>query len=564
MSLLSVHDPAIVAASSSCQRSYDVFLNFRGKDTRNGFTAHLYEALCNYGIETFMDANEVAKGEKISPALVTAIEKSMFSIVVFSKNYASSTWCLEELVKILDCKNTMGQTVLPIFYQVDPSDVRRQKGSFAKAFAKHEQKLKEMVRVQIWKEALTEVASLSGWDSRNRPEPKLIEEIVGHISNRKICRSSKDTKLAINGEDVLTIGIWGMGGVGKPTLARAVFDHFSGQFEGCCFLENVTEESEKYGLSYLCGKLFSRLLGASSSSKGFSSMKARLRSKRVLIVLDDVDNLGQLEFLAGKNPQFGPGSICIITTRRKHLLITFGVNEIRKADKLSPKNAIRLLQHHHHAEDFMKLSSHVIDYINGFQLSCKDDVGSLLSRRSKLKWRSELMDNESQLEENEQLSRSIQEDLIYTHRSPFGNESIYQAILFPVLTGFKICAGCGTEIILRRHLKCIGKVWHPECFRCHACKQPISDYEFYLCGESPYHKSCYKEKCRQKCDVCGHFFWANPAGLMEDREHPSGSRSTVLLMSMMELLPALAVSERSHGTQDIQLLKMDASSARSV
>ena len=167
MSLLSAHDPAM-AAASSCQWSYDVFLNFRGKDTRNGFTAHLYEALCNYGIETFMDANEVAKGEKISPALVTAIEKSMFSIVVFSKNYASSTWCLEELVKILQCKNTMEQTVLPIFYNVDPSDVREQKGSFGKALTKHAQKSKEMEKVPIWKEALTEVASLSGWDSRNR------------------------------------------------------------------------------------------------------------------------------------------------------------------------------------------------------------------------------------------------------------------------------------------------------------------------------------------------------------------------------------------------------------
>ena len=80
-----------------------------------------------------MDANEVAKGEKISPALVTAIEKSMFCVVVFSENYASSIWCLEELVKILDCKNTMEQTVLPIFYNVDPSDVREQKGSFEKA-----------------------------------------------------------------------------------------------------------------------------------------------------------------------------------------------------------------------------------------------------------------------------------------------------------------------------------------------------------------------------------------------------------------------------------------------
>ena len=344
-----------------------------------------------------------------------------------------------------------------------------------------------------------------------RPESMLIKEIVGLISNSMICRSSKDTELAINGKDVLTIGIWGMGGIGKTTLARAVFDHFSGQFDGCCFLENVREDSEKYGLPYLYRKLFYQLLGASSSSTGFSSMKARLRSRRVLIVLDDVANLEQLEFLAGKNPQFGPGSRIIITTRGKHLLITFGVNEIREAEKLSLKNAIRLFQQHHHKEVFMKLSSHVIEYIN---------VGSLLSRKSKLKWRSELMDNESQSEENEQLSRSIQEDLIYTYPPPFGNESIYQAIPFPVLTGFKICAGCGTEIILRRYLKCICKVWHPECFRCHACKQPISDYEFYLSGESPYHKSCYKEKCRQKCDVCGHFFWANPACLMEDREHP--------------------------------------------
>ena len=158
----------MAAASSSCRGSYDVFLNFRGKDTRNGFTAHLYEALCNNGIEAFMDANEVAKGEKIYPALVTAIEKSMFCVVVFSENYASSIWCLEELVKILDCKNTMEQTVLPIFYNVDPSDVREQKGSFEKALFKHEQKLKEPEKVQIWREALTEAASLSGWDSRNR------------------------------------------------------------------------------------------------------------------------------------------------------------------------------------------------------------------------------------------------------------------------------------------------------------------------------------------------------------------------------------------------------------
>ena len=143
---------SMAAASSSCQGSYDVFLNFRGKDTRNGFTAHLYEALCNKEIRTFMDADKIVKGEEISASLVTAMDKSMLCIVVLSKNYASSTWCLDELVQILKCKNAKKQTVLPIFYNVNPSDVREQKGSFAKAFAKLEEKFKEkMERVHIWK-----------------------------------------------------------------------------------------------------------------------------------------------------------------------------------------------------------------------------------------------------------------------------------------------------------------------------------------------------------------------------------------------------------------------------
>ncbi|RVW29123.1 TMV resistance protein N [Vitis vinifera] len=183
------------AASSSCQGSHDVFLNFRGKDTRNGFTAHLYEALCNKKIRTFMDADKIVKGEEISASLVTAMDKSMFCIVVLSKNYASSTWCLDELVQILKCKNAKKRTVLPIFYNVNPSDVREQKGSFAKAFAKLEEKFKEeMERVKMWKQALTEVANVSGWDARDRHEPTLIKEIVQYISDGLINKSSKDVE----------------------------------------------------------------------------------------------------------------------------------------------------------------------------------------------------------------------------------------------------------------------------------------------------------------------------------------------------------------------------------
>ena len=157
---------ASAAAASSSQRHYDVFLSFRGEDTRNNFTAHLYHALCQKGINTFIDDDKLERGQVISPALVAAIENMEFSIIIFSKNYASSRWCLKELVKIVECMKSRRQRVLPIFYNVDPSDVRRQRGIFGEALAKHEENSENMERVQNWKDA--QVANLSGWDLRNK------------------------------------------------------------------------------------------------------------------------------------------------------------------------------------------------------------------------------------------------------------------------------------------------------------------------------------------------------------------------------------------------------------
>ena len=156
------------SSSSTQQWKYDVFLNFRGEDTRHSFTSHLDAALSRSGINTFKD-DQLRRGEKISPALLQAIEESRFSIIIFSENYASSSWCLDELTKILECVKEGGHTALPVFHNVDPSHVREQKGSFAEAFAKHEQVYREkMEKVVKWRKALTEVATISGWDSRDR------------------------------------------------------------------------------------------------------------------------------------------------------------------------------------------------------------------------------------------------------------------------------------------------------------------------------------------------------------------------------------------------------------
>jgi len=159
-----------IGASSSMVASlkkYDVFISFRGEDTRRNFTSHLYEALSK-NVLTFIDDNELEKGDEISSALIKAIEGSYASIVIFSKDYASSKWCLNELVKILECKKDHQQIVIPVFYEIDPSHVRNQVGSYGQAFAKHERDLKhDREMLQKWKDALTEAANLAGWHSQN-------------------------------------------------------------------------------------------------------------------------------------------------------------------------------------------------------------------------------------------------------------------------------------------------------------------------------------------------------------------------------------------------------------
>ncbi|XP_040996730.1 TMV resistance protein N-like [Juglans microcarpa x Juglans regia] len=162
------------SSSLSSQWSYDVFLSFQGENTRNNFTGHLYRALHQNGINTYIDNEELRRGEKISPTLLKAIEESKISIVVFSENYASSAWCLDELIKILECKGSKQQKVLPVFYKVEPSTVRHQINSFKEALAKHEENFKDDAKVQRWKTALKQAADLSGFHLKiNEEQSKL-------------------------------------------------------------------------------------------------------------------------------------------------------------------------------------------------------------------------------------------------------------------------------------------------------------------------------------------------------------------------------------------------------
>lgn len=149
---------------------YDVFLSFRGEDTRKVFTAHLYDALTRGGIMTFIDDPSLERGKSIGPELVTAIEESRYALVILSEQYATSSWCLDELVKIIQCTEELRQTAIPVFYNVDPSHVRNQRGSFQLRteveVREHEEVYGENKdKLNQWAAALTRLAGLTGWDS---------------------------------------------------------------------------------------------------------------------------------------------------------------------------------------------------------------------------------------------------------------------------------------------------------------------------------------------------------------------------------------------------------------
>eukprot|EP00257_Ricinus_communis_P027625 XP_025015039.1 disease resistance protein RLM3-like [Ricinus communis] len=153
----------MATSSFTNSRKHDVFLSFRGKDTRFNFTSHLYHALCSKGINCFIDGR-IERGVEISHAIIRAIRGSRISIAVFSQDYASSSYCLDELLAMLSCNASRDHFFFPIFYKVDPEDVEKQTGNFGKAFGEVEAEFSgNLEKVSRWKAALAKAAKFAGW-----------------------------------------------------------------------------------------------------------------------------------------------------------------------------------------------------------------------------------------------------------------------------------------------------------------------------------------------------------------------------------------------------------------
>ena len=199
--------------------------------------------------------------------------------------------------------------------------------------------------------------------------------------------------------NICMIGIYGMGGLGKTTLARAVYDKFRSQFEGSSFIANVKEDSKKQGLPKLQQQLLADILEDKNILirnvyDGVDIIKKRLCCKKVLLVIDDVDHLDQLEKLVGEHGWFGLGSWIIITTRDEHVLIQHGVLKRYNHNGLNNDDALKLFclkafKNEQPKKGYMQLSQEVVKYADGLPLALVT-LGSFLVGRTIEEWQSAL------------------------------------------------------------------------------------------------------------------------------------------------------------------------------
>ncbi|XP_057750201.1 disease resistance protein RUN1-like isoform X2 [Arachis stenosperma] len=323
---------------------------------------------------------------------------------------------------MLDCSNSITEpNLLPIFYDVTPSEVRKQTGNYGKALAEHEERFKDNSNmVQQWRESLLQVANLSGWDIQNKQENGEIEKIVKRVRSKLGCNSlSVDGLVGMqsrveqlenlidfnSNNEVRVVGVSGMGGIGKSTLARVVYGRNLHKFGAHCFVDDISKVFRGGGLLSLQKQLVCQITNGEiqdiyNQIEAESLIKTMLRCQKALIVLDNADEVEQFENLGVTPDCLCPGSRIVVTSRDQHVLNSFGLDEIYKVQLLNEDEAHQLfcekafndniiMSCDEISREYKKLTDLSLEYAQGLPLAIKV-LGSYLRGRDISVWRSAL------------------------------------------------------------------------------------------------------------------------------------------------------------------------------
>ncbi|GLJ27314.1 hypothetical protein SUGI_0536070 [Cryptomeria japonica] len=417
-------------STSASGRSYDVFINHRGSDVKKTLATTLYKMLTNgMGLSAFLDSEELQLGDSLPTELKEAMKSASLHIAIFSKKYAESRWCLDELSFMF----RTGTRIVPIFYYIDIGDVRYAKGVYAEAFDSHQIKGRySSEKVKEWKDALFNVSHNIGYSVNSKEDEDMLPKSITYcvvkeikkvsfvvaehpVGLDEIVRDFESTTLQFDRshQNVQIVGIWGMGGSGKTTLAKKLYNNIYPSMEKASLILDVRDAANR---NLLCDKqkklledLGFKSLSVDNVEEGKAILANQLRSIRALIVLDDVDHIDQLNALLPSQRSkslIGSGTLIIVTTRELEVLKRWNISSHYK---MKPMSEVHAKQHFcSHAflqpsplNEFEEIVEKVLKTCSGLPLSLKVLGGQLYGNLSKDLWEIQL----------QKFSRIVPEDI---------------------------------------------------------------------------------------------------------------------------------------------------------
>ncbi|XP_057846334.2 disease resistance protein Roq1-like [Cryptomeria japonica] len=411
-------------------RLFDVFINHRGPDVKQTLALQLYNSLHQLGIRAFLDSQEKQLGDSFPSTIQTAISSASVHVAIFSKRYAESPWCLAELVLMLQSQ----AKIIPVFYGVKPSDLRHiETGAYAEAFTKYREKGRYLEKLNEWKKALQSLSLIAGEEFNSNLHCQNIVAAVQKEVQRKTRLHVAQYPVGLNNlvkdfekrclHDLVQdfenqcglkkrvdkankiVGIFGMGGSGKTTLVKELFNQKRSNYSRASFLFDVRETFERRELPSLQIKLLKDLfhrhdLSFTNTEEGVSYLKDSLQRSpahlNFLIVVDDIDHVEQLNALLVMDIFNRLGnSLVIVTTRDVGVLISAGITNGYRLKGIDRKYGSELFCWHafdqpNPCSGYEELVNSFVDVCGGLPLSLQV-LGRHVHGRSEDYWRSELI-----------------------------------------------------------------------------------------------------------------------------------------------------------------------------